>query len=122
MTLAEPVFMAFAVFSSVDECKAFAKYYDLARIFEPQCVEMGGEAEYRRPWPDVRPKPRPEQALLELKRRAERAIAHEVFGELEGDLLELRKMLWEEDFYRDSQDPVLSLLHGIIDKVRGETK
>ena len=44
MTLAEPVFMAFAVFSSVDECKAFAKYYDLARIFEPQCVEMGGEA------------------------------------------------------------------------------
>ena len=33
MTLAEPVFMAFAVFSSVDECKAFAKYYYLARIF-----------------------------------------------------------------------------------------
>ena len=61
MTLAEPVFMAFAVFSSVDECKAFAKYYDLARIFEPQCVEMGGEADYRRPWPDVRPQPRPTQ-------------------------------------------------------------
>jgi hypothetical protein len=68
MTLAEPVFMAFAVFSSVDECKAFAKYYDLARIFEPQCVQMGGqcvqmggEVDYRRPWPDVRPKPRPTQ-------------------------------------------------------------
>ena len=61
MTLAEPVFMAFAVFSSVDECKAFAKYYDLARIFEPQCVEMGGESDYRRPWPDVKPQPRPTQ-------------------------------------------------------------
>ena len=61
MTLAEPVFMAFVIFSSADECKAFAKYYDLARIFEPQCVEMGGEADYRRPWPDVRPKPRPTQ-------------------------------------------------------------
>jgi len=61
MTLAEPVFMAFVIFSSPDECKAFAKYYDLARIFEPQCVEMGGEADYRRPWPDVRPQPRPTQ-------------------------------------------------------------
>jgi len=61
MTLAEPVFMAFAVFSSVDECKAFAKYYDLARIFEPQCVEMGGEADYRRPIPNIKPRPRPEQ-------------------------------------------------------------
>jgi len=28
---------------------------------EPQCVEMGGEADYRRPWPDVRPQPRPTQ-------------------------------------------------------------
>jgi len=61
MTLAEPVFMAFAVFSSADDCKAFAKHYDLARSVEPQGVEMGGEADYRRPWPDVRPQPRPTQ-------------------------------------------------------------
>jgi hypothetical protein len=61
MTLAEPVFMAFVIFSSPDKCKEFAEYYDLARIFEPQCVEMGGEADYRRPWPDVRPQPRPTQ-------------------------------------------------------------
>jgi hypothetical protein len=61
MTLAEPVFMAFVIFSSADECKEFAKYYDLARIFEPQCVEMGGEADYRRPIPNIKPRPRPEQ-------------------------------------------------------------
>jgi hypothetical protein len=61
MTLVEPVFMAFVIFSSPDECKEFAEYYDLARIFEPQCVEMGGEAEYRRPYPDIKPKQRPIQ-------------------------------------------------------------
>jgi hypothetical protein len=64
MTLAEPVFMAFVVFSSVDECKEFSAYYDLERIFLPQCVEMGGEADYRRPIPNIRPKPRPEGAKI----------------------------------------------------------
>ena len=59
MTLAEPVFMAFVVFSSPDECKEFAKYYNLKRLFEPQCVEMGGEADYRRPIPNIKPKARP---------------------------------------------------------------
>lgn len=64
MTLAEPVFMAFVVFSSVDECKEFSAYYDLERIFLPQCVEMGGEADYRRPIPNIRPKPKPEGAKI----------------------------------------------------------
>jgi hypothetical protein len=59
MTLVEPVFMAFVIFSSPDECKAFSEYYDLERIFLPQCVEMGGEADYRRPIPNIKPKKRP---------------------------------------------------------------
>ena len=64
MTLAEPVFMAFVVFSSVDECKQFSAYYDLERIFLPQCVEMGGGADYRKPIPNIRPKPKPEGAKI----------------------------------------------------------
>lgn len=60
MTLAEPAFMAFVVFSSIDECKEFSKYYDLQRIFEPQCIQMGGGVEYQSPIPNIRPKPRPQ--------------------------------------------------------------
>jgi len=61
MTLAEPVFMAFVIFSSPDECKAFSEYYNLERLFQPQCVEMGGEADYRRPIPNIKPRLRPNQ-------------------------------------------------------------
>lgn len=59
MTLAEPVFMAFVIFSSPDECKEFSEYYNLERFFQPQCVEMGGEADYRRQIPNIKPKARP---------------------------------------------------------------
>ena len=59
MNIAEPVFMAFVIFSSPDKCKEFAEYYNLKRIFEPQCVEMGGEADYRRPIPNIKPKAKP---------------------------------------------------------------
>jgi|TARA_B100000497_G_scaffold95173_1_gene106732 hypothetical protein len=58
--MTEPAFMAFAIFSSLSVCEEFVEYYDLERIFEPQCVQMGGAPEYQRPIPNIRPMPRPE--------------------------------------------------------------
>ena len=58
--MTEPAFMAFAIFSSLSVCEEFVEYYDLERIFEPQCVQMGGAQEYQRPIPNIRPMPRPE--------------------------------------------------------------
>ena len=60
--MTEPAFMAFAIFSSLSVCEEFVEYYDLERIFEPQCVQMGGASEYKRPIPNIRPMPRPEVA------------------------------------------------------------
>jgi len=60
--MTEPAFMAFVIFSSLSHCKEFSEYYDLERIFEPQCVQMGGAPEYQRPIPNTRPMPRPEVA------------------------------------------------------------
>jgi hypothetical protein len=67
MNIAEPVFMAFVIFSSPDECKKFSEYYNLERLFQPQCVEMGGEADYRRTIPNIKPRPRPEQGAVNWK-------------------------------------------------------
>lgn len=58
--MTEPAFMAFAIFSSLSVCEEFVGYYDLERIFEPQCVKMGGAPEYQNPIPNIRPMPRPE--------------------------------------------------------------
>ncbi len=58
--MTEPAFMAFVIFSSLSDCKDFAEYYDLERIFEPQCVQMGGATEYQLPIPNIRPMPKPE--------------------------------------------------------------
>jgi len=58
--MTEPAFMAFAIFSSLSVCEEFVEYYDLERIFEPQCVQMGGAPEYQLPIPNIRPMQRPE--------------------------------------------------------------
>jgi len=62
----------------------------------------------------------PEGALPEMQKRARKAIANEVFGEIENDLIELRKMLWEEDVYRGANDPVETQIETMLHKVRGE--
>lgn len=64
----------------------------------------------------------PEEALPEMRRKAEMAIAYEVFGELENEMMELRLLLWEEDFYRGSQDPVATKFDIILGKLKGETE
>lgn len=59
----------------------------------------------------------PLDALKEMTRSATRAIAYEVYGEVEDDLKQLKHLLWEED-YRPPGDPVMDKLNEILDKLR----
>jgi len=63
----------------------------------------------------------PEEALSEMKRKAELALAREVFGEIEDDLKSLQILLWEEDIYRGPQDPVMTKLNDMLKTLKGET-
>ena len=61
----------------------------------------------------------PAEAESELRRRAARAIAHEVYGEVLTELRELRRELWQEEHYREANDPVLTRLAALEDKLTG---
>lgn len=61
----------------------------------------------------------PEVAVQEMKRRAEKAIASEVFGELRQDLIALRNILWEGETFRGSDDPAMLILNDILQKIEG---
>ena len=61
----------------------------------------------------------PAEAESELRRRAARAIAHEVYGEVLTELREMRRELWQEEHYRDANDPVLTRLAALEDKLSG---
>lgn len=61
----------------------------------------------------------PTEAASELRRRAARAIAHEIYGEVLTELRELRRELWQEEHYRDANDPVLTRLAALEDKLSG---
>ena len=61
----------------------------------------------------------PAEAESELRRRAARAIAHEVYGEVLTELRELRRELWQEEHYREANDPVLTRLAALEDKLSG---
>lgn len=63
----------------------------------------------------------PEQNIPAMRDTAVRAIAHEVFGELKGDLLDLRNALWEEDFFREHDDPVLRKVESLLLSIDGKT-
>ena len=64
----------------------------------------------------------PEAALPDMHKRAQRAIASEVFGDLECDMRDLKHMLWEEDFYRYAGDPVLAKVEAMMLKMRGHSE
>lgn len=61
----------------------------------------------------------PTEAASELRLRAARAIAHEVYGEVLTELRELRLELWREEHYREANDPVLTRLAALEDKLTG---
>jgi hypothetical protein len=61
----------------------------------------------------------PTKDASELRRRAARAIAHEVYGEVLTELRELRRELWQEQQYRAGNDPVLTRLAALEDKLSG---
>lgn len=61
----------------------------------------------------------PTEAASELRHRAARAIAHEVYGEVLTELRELRRELWQEQRYRAGDDPVLTRLAALEDKLNG---
>ena len=61
----------------------------------------------------------PTEAASELRHRAARAIAHEVYGEVLTELRELRRELWQEQQYRAGNDPVLTRLAALEDKLNG---
>jgi hypothetical protein len=60
----------------------------------------------------------PEESIPQLKTRAIKAISREVFGEIQKELLELRSLLWEENIYRDNNNPILNKLENLIMKTR----
>ena len=61
----------------------------------------------------------PTEAASELRLRAARAIAHEVYGEVLTELRELRRELWQEQQYRAANDPVLTRLAALEDRLNG---
>lgn len=61
----------------------------------------------------------PTEAASELRLRAARAIAHEVYGEVLTELRELRRELWQEQHYREANDPGLTRLAALEDKLNG---
>jgi hypothetical protein len=64
----------------------------------------------------------PEAAIPDMRKQAVQAIAREIFGELQSDLQELRVSLWEEDFYRASDDPVFLKIEDMLSKMGGTLK
>jgi hypothetical protein len=64
----------------------------------------------------------PEAAIPDMRKKAVRAIAREVFGELQNDLQDLRVSLWEEDFYRASDNPVFLKIEDMLSKMGGTLK
>ena len=64
----------------------------------------------------------PESTIPKMRENAVRAIAREVFGELQNDLQDLRVSLWEENFYREHDDPVFLKIEAMLLKMGGTLK
>ena len=62
----------------------------------------------------------PAQAMPELRQRAARMFAHELYSDVLHELRELRRELYTEPVYRDANDPVLRRLYALESKLKGE--
>lgn len=61
----------------------------------------------------------PIKAREQLMKQAHRMIAKEVYGEIIDDLIELQRILYEEQ-YRADGDPVFDAIRKMINKMQGE--
>lgn len=61
----------------------------------------------------------PIKAREQMMRQAQRFIAQEIYGELMNDLIELQRILLE-DQYRGPGDPAMDAIDAILRKMRGE--
>ena len=60
----------------------------------------------------------PESAFKDMHRQAKMALARNVYGEIESDLLDVLEKLWEEGFQGD--DDLVIMVDKIIMKCRGQ--
>ena len=61
----------------------------------------------------------PINELPELRKRAARMFAHEIYGDVLSELRELRRELWVEGHYRADDDPVLTRFAALENKLKG---
>lgn len=61
----------------------------------------------------------PTDSIMEMRRRAARMFMHELYGEVADELMQVMRLLYDENHYRAPNDPVLSRLNALASKLRG---